>query len=129
MIKAKCNNGDLIFGLSKENITRLQKGQPIVFNLKEMGLEDKEVVIMYGETEDDMYKDLVDLIDLKKTKIHDEENKVNTRVLAMDWWNNLSSLSKTQICDTNTNLIGSVRRWETLTGREIESLWNTETKK
>jgi hypothetical protein len=74
MIKAKCNDGTLIFGLSKENINRLQKGQQIVFNLKDMGLEDRQIIITYGETEDDMYKELVDLIDLKKTKIHDEDS-------------------------------------------------------
>ncbi len=49
-------------------------------------------------------------------------------MLAMEWWNNLSSLGKTQICDTNTELIGSVRRHETLTGREIESVWRKEEK-
>lgn len=42
------------------------------------------------------------------------------------WWDNLSSLRKTQICDTNTELVGSVRRWETLTNKEIEYLWNRE---
>lgn len=47
---------------------------------------------------------------------------INVRHSALDWWNNLSSLRKTQICDTNTELVGSVRRWETLTGREIEVL-------
>lgn len=46
------------------------------------------------------------------------------RCCAMRWWNNLSSLTKTQICDTHTELIGSVRRWETLTGSEIEKLWD-----
>lgn len=45
------------------------------------------------------------------------------RELAMKWWNNLVSPQKTQICDTHTELIGSIRRWETLTGREIELLW------
>ena len=41
---------------------------------------------------------------------------------AMNWWNNLSSLTKTQICDTNTEILGVARRWETLTGSEIERL-------
>lgn len=41
---------------------------------------------------------------------------------AMHWWNNLASATKTQICDTNTELLGGVRRWETLTGSEIEKL-------
>lgn len=45
------------------------------------------------------------------------------RIEAMQWWNGLSSLDKTQICDTNVDLVGSVRRWETLTGREIEYLF------
>ena len=47
----------------------------------------------------------------------------SVRHSALDWWNNLASLTKTQICDTNTELVGSVRRWETLTGREIEMLY------
>jgi len=47
---------------------------------------------------------------------------------AMEWWNNLSSAYKTQICDTNTELVGSVRRWETLTGREIEILFDDKCK-
>lgn len=50
---------------------------------------------------------------------------MSTRELAMQWWNSLGSASKTQICDTNTELVGSVRRWETLTGREIELIWLT----
>ena len=44
------------------------------------------------------------------------------RIDAMNWWNNLSSLTKTQICDTNTEILGVARRWETLTGSEIERL-------
>lgn len=77
MIKAKCNDGTLIFGLTKENITRLQQKQPISFNLKEMGLEDREIIIMYEETDEKIYEELVDLIDLKKTKIHDDNNSNN----------------------------------------------------
>lgn len=45
---------------------------------------------------------------------------------AMSWWNSLASLRKTQICDTNTELVGHVRRWETLTGSEIEMLYDIE---
>lgn len=41
---------------------------------------------------------------------------------AMQWWDSFTSATKTQICDTNTELLGSVRRWETLTGSEIEKL-------
>ena len=53
---------------------------------------------------------------------------MNKRKKAMKWWNNLSSAYKTQICDTNTELVGSVSRWETLTGREIEILFNNKCK-
>ena len=44
----------------------------------------------------------------------------------MKWWKNLSSAYKTQICDTNTELVGSVRRWESLTFSEIEILFDEE---
>lgn len=70
MIKAKLTNGDLVFGLSKENITRLQKGQPILFNLKEMGLEDRNVIICFGETENDIFHELKKNFSFEGTKIH-----------------------------------------------------------
>jgi hypothetical protein len=43
---------------------------------------------------------------------------------AMGWWNNLSPSSKQQICDTNTGLVGGVRKWESLTGHEIEKIYS-----
>ena len=55
-----------------------------------------------------------------------EPNIVDARSIAMLWWDGLASARKTQICDTNTWLVGSVRRWETLTGREIEQLYSRE---
>jgi len=58
MIKAILTSGDLIFGLSKVNIEKLQQGLPILINLKDMGLEDRKIVIIYGETEDEIFKDL-----------------------------------------------------------------------
>jgi len=48
--------------------------------------------------------------------------KMSKREKAMNWWNNLSSSTKTRICDNTTHLVGNVRRWETLTGNEIEKL-------
>ena len=45
----------------------------------------------------------------------------------MAWWNNLSSLEKTRLCDTNTEIVGHIRRWETLTGREIEHIYKNRT--
>jgi len=43
---------------------------------------------------------------------------------AMEWWNTLSSAGKTRICDLHTEILG-IRRWETLTGREIEKVWES----
>ncbi len=52
MIKFRA--GELIgFGLSAENVKRLQAGEPIRFSLAEMGLPG-EVLIFYGETEEAM---------------------------------------------------------------------------
>lgn len=50
----------------------------------------------------------------------------NKKKEAMSWWKNLASLQKTQICDTNTELVGSVRRWESLTSSEILKLYEEE---
>ena len=72
MIKAKMNNGDLVFGLTSENIYKLRDKQPIVINLKDMGLEDKKIIITFGETEEIIYNDMLEFIDLNKTKIHYE---------------------------------------------------------
>lgn len=70
MIKAKMSNGDLVFGLTSENINKLKDKQPIVINLKDLGLEDKKIIITYGETEDQIYIEMLEFIDLNKTKIH-----------------------------------------------------------
>lgn len=72
MIKAKSDKA-LIFGLSDFNIEKLKLGQPIMFNLKDMGLEDKTVIILYGKTERDIFKELKEagLIDPTMTDIHD----------------------------------------------------------
>lgn len=70
MIKAKCNNGDLVFGLSKENLTRLEKGEPIIVHLKELGLEDRRIMICYGETEKGIYDEMKEHFKIGETKIH-----------------------------------------------------------
>ena len=44
----------------------------------------------------------------------------------MEWWNTLSSAGRTRMCDIHTELVGSIRRWETLTGREIQMLYESE---
>lgn len=57
MIKAKTDNA-VIIGLSDENMKRLSIGQPIKFNLKEMGFQDLDVVIFNGRTEESMMQEL-----------------------------------------------------------------------
>lgn len=49
---------------------------------------------------------------------------ITSRDNAMAWWNNMLSAQKTRLCDTNTEIVGHVRRWETLTGSEIEKMYN-----
>lgn len=51
---------------------------------------------------------------------------ITTQEMAMDWWNNLSSAYKTQLCDTNTEIVGKVRRWESLTNREIRMMYKQQ---
>ena len=52
MIKARAGN-IIIFGLSKENISRLQKDDPIYFAADMLGPEfaGLKIAIIYGETE------------------------------------------------------------------------------
>jgi hypothetical protein len=57
MIKAKGDNF-ILFGLSDENIKRLQLGHPIQFNLKELGMDSMTVFIIHGETEESMAAEL-----------------------------------------------------------------------
>lgn len=52
----------ILLGLSDENLRRLKLGQPIKFNLKEVGLQDMDVVIFNGKDESTM-------IDMVKDKI------------------------------------------------------------
>jgi hypothetical protein len=60
MIKASANNGQLIvIGLSRKNVEALQAGRPIDVGLNEMGMGDKRLVILFGETEQSLMKDLM----------------------------------------------------------------------
>lgn len=59
MIKAR--SGDLvIFGLSRMNLEKLQEGKPIVFDGKEVGLDGKRVLIIFGETENAIVRELAE---------------------------------------------------------------------
>jgi hypothetical protein len=50
VIKAKLSNGNVILGLSKENITRLTAGHPMKFDARPLGFPGT-IFIVYGETE------------------------------------------------------------------------------
>lgn len=96
-------------------------------------IHSKAHIFSKDELTKEVQKTLLDLIDYPIDNINQISfwNKVNDelismRMTALEWWNNLSSLKKTQLCDTNTNLLGAVRRWESITGREIEILYYPE---
>ena len=58
MIKARA--GDLIvFGLSRLNLEKLQEGKPIAFDGSEVGLDGNRILIMFGETENDIAHELM----------------------------------------------------------------------
>jgi hypothetical protein len=64
MIRFKVNSKDggkllIGLGLSAQNIEKLKAGDPILFGLDELGLENTEVVILYGKTEEEM-RDKID---------------------------------------------------------------------
>ena len=67
MIKfnGKVDGSNLLgLGLSRENVSRLVDGQPIMINTKEMNLGDfpwGKIFIFFGETEEDMAKELEDM--------------------------------------------------------------------
>ncbi len=48
------------------------------------------------------------------------------RRIALEWWNNFSSAEKTRLCDINTELVGYPRRWESLSGSEIQKIYENE---
>ncbi len=58
MLKARIDtpNGQplLMFGLSGENIARLAAGEPIFFDLAELGIPHLRVSIFYGRHDDDL---------------------------------------------------------------------------
>jgi hypothetical protein len=69
MIKAAAGN-QLIFGLSRRNIERLLKGDPIRILGRNWNC-DKDIFIFFGETEESMAKDISKFIS-PSTKVIDE---------------------------------------------------------
>lgn len=53
MVKALKDN-TVILGLSDENLNRLKNNQPIKFNLKDLGLQDLNVIIFNAKDESTM---------------------------------------------------------------------------
>ena len=61
MIKFRANDGDIVklgFGLSAENVKRMQQGKPVYVDLTSMGLPGVEIMIFYGRTEEVMIRDI-----------------------------------------------------------------------
>ena len=69
MIKftAKNENGNKVvgLGLSGANVSKLMEGKPIHIRLEEMGIPGMEIVILYGNTEDDIVKIVTPMMDGK----------------------------------------------------------------
>jgi hypothetical protein len=63
VIRAQAGN-HYLFGLTKENVTRLMAGEPIVVTLNEHGLQGPplSIVLCYGETEESLALELQELI-------------------------------------------------------------------
>jgi len=84
MIKATGTNSDgepvLIIGLSRGNCEKLLAGQPIPFKTGELGLPQLEILIMAGETETAMYRELRDMGILKNTAVHEDKRLENPNI-------------------------------------------------
>lgn len=59
----KFRGGNLIgFGLSEGNIKKLKKGQTIAIDMDEMGFPGIKALILYGNTEEDIQRELSEFI-------------------------------------------------------------------
>lgn len=73
MIKAVTKKGDLLFGITAENVKKLKEGKPIRINLKDMGLEERLIFIVYGETEEAITLEFLNAdVITTETKFHKE---------------------------------------------------------
>ena len=54
-------------------------------------------------------------------KAENIESNFSSRVKAMEWWNELSDIKRTDLCQHFPNGIN----WKSLTGSQIEKLWNS----
>lgn len=77
MIKAAGTNLEkgchmILIGLSRGNCEKLLAEEPIQFNLESMGLPPMDILIMGGETEEAMYKELKGYGLLDNAKINED---------------------------------------------------------
>lgn len=79
MVKA-LSGTTLILGIAEANIDKMKKDLPVKVNLKEMGIEGREitdVVIFYGKDDQDLYNQMKPGINPLKTIIHSDQYKQN----------------------------------------------------
>lgn len=69
MIVARATNGMFILGIDAENVKRLKEGKPILKCLGQFGGTD-DVLIVYGDTLDDVQNELAKLGPLPETTAH-----------------------------------------------------------
>jgi hypothetical protein len=70
MIKARSGNL-VVFGLEAKNIERLKAGDPMLIKMSEVGKAgpDDVIVILYGDTQDDIIAEIEKKLGLKMPKI------------------------------------------------------------
>lgn len=63
MLRAQAGN-HFLFGITKENVTRLMAGEPISIRLNEHGLQGPpiSIILCYGETEESLALELQEFI-------------------------------------------------------------------
>lgn len=76
MLKAIAGS-NLILGLSEKNLELLKTDKPIKFNLKDLGLQDMNVIIFYGKTEQELMSLVKDGITGATTIIKDNGERSN----------------------------------------------------
>ena len=71
---SKIEDGTLVgLGLVEKNVEMLKKDKPIVVNLRDLGLpHDVKIMIFYGETEEQITKDLSGLINSNTNMVREK---------------------------------------------------------
>lgn len=105
---------DGFFGMNTKKSVEEKLDKPFIklSDLKEMGYDVRNEI----DESEVWWLDKIVSMD-----VTEERRKEMTAVIL--WWNSLASLRKTQLCDTNTEIVGNVRRHESLTGSEIEKIY------